>query len=254
MTEPDIADRLRLTAYPRSAGYDPQWQLDNMMGPNALWLTEALGEVLTWTPGMRVLDLGCGRAMSSVFLAREFGARVWAADLWVRPTENWERVREAGLADSVYPVHVEAHDLPFPHGFFDAIVSLDAYQYFGTDDLYLGYLLQFLRPGGQLGIVVPGLTEELETVPEWLEPHFEPDFWCFHSPEWWRRHWTRGGQVDVRRADMLPDGWRHWLRWAEVCVETNAGVRPDLTGREVEMLRADAGRTFGFTRVVAHKR
>jgi cyclopropane fatty-acyl-phospholipid synthase-like methyltransferase len=32
-------------------------------------------------PGMRVLDLGCGRALSSIFLHREFGLQVWAADL-----------------------------------------------------------------------------------------------------------------------------------------------------------------------------
>ena len=29
---------------------------------------------------MRVLDLGCGRAMSSIFLRREFGVQVWATE------------------------------------------------------------------------------------------------------------------------------------------------------------------------------
>ena len=33
-------------------------------------------------PGMRVLDLGCGKGLSSIFLAKEFGVQVWAADLW----------------------------------------------------------------------------------------------------------------------------------------------------------------------------
>jgi cyclopropane fatty-acyl-phospholipid synthase-like methyltransferase len=32
-------------------------------------------------PSMRVLDLGCGRAMSSIFLHREFDVQVWAVDL-----------------------------------------------------------------------------------------------------------------------------------------------------------------------------
>ena len=84
-----------------------------------------------------MLDLGCGRALTSIFLAREYGVRVTAADLWIKPTENWERIQAAGCADMVTPVFAEAHDLPFADGYFDAIVSIDAYHYFGTDDLYL---------------------------------------------------------------------------------------------------------------------
>src|SRR6187549_3428338 len=69
--------------YLRSNGYDAAWVMRNQMGPNALWLTESLTEVMAIEPGMKVLDLGCGRAMSSIFLAREFGAQVWATDLWI---------------------------------------------------------------------------------------------------------------------------------------------------------------------------
>jgi cyclopropane fatty-acyl-phospholipid synthase-like methyltransferase len=124
--------------YVRSNGYEPSWVIENQMGPNALWLTEALTEIVTIEPGMKVLDLGCGRAMSSIFLAREFGANVWATDLWIAAADNEKRIAEAGVGDSVTPIHAEAHALPFAAGFFDAIVSFDAYQYFGTDDLYLG--------------------------------------------------------------------------------------------------------------------
>lgn len=53
------------------------------MGPNVLWLTEFLGQAMELQPGMRVLDMGCGRALSSIFLAKEFGVQVWAADLWI---------------------------------------------------------------------------------------------------------------------------------------------------------------------------
>ena len=68
-------------------------------------------------------------------------------------------------------------------------MSLDAYHYFGTDDLYIGYLSRFLCDGGQLGFVVPGLTSELESgVPEHLQPYWDWQFWSFHSPAWWRSH------------------------------------------------------------------
>ena len=65
--------------------------LDNLMGPNPLWLAEALSQVMPLTAGLRVLDLGCGRAISSIFLAREFGVQVWAADLWIAANDNWTR-------------------------------------------------------------------------------------------------------------------------------------------------------------------
>jgi SAM-dependent methyltransferase len=241
-----------MTAYPRSDTYDPQWMVDNAMGPNPLWLLEWLGADLGLTPGMRVLDLGCGRAMTSIFLAREHGVRVVAADLWIPPTENWARIEAAGCQDQVIPVHAEAHQLPFAHGYFDAIVSIDAYHYFGTDDLYIGYLAQFLRPGGLLGIAVPAVTAELDGVPEHLKEYWDWELLTFHTPQWWRARWTLSGQVEVLHADLLPDGWRDWLRWTEMCVQ--ASDRPfvqEHAPREAEMLRADAGRTFGLARVIA---
>ena len=85
---------------------------------------------------MRVLDLGCGRAASSIFLRREFGVEVWATDLWIDPSENLERIQDAGVGDGVFPIHADARALPFAQGFFDAIISLDSFVYYGTDDLY----------------------------------------------------------------------------------------------------------------------
>ena len=157
----NLSPRLTLERYPRSAVYDPRWVLDNLMGPNVLWLAEALLEVMPLEPGMRVLDMGCGKAISSIFLAKECGVQVWATDLWIKASDNWARIREAGLQDRVYPIHAEAHALPYADNFFDAAVSFDAYHYFGTDDLYLEYYARFVKPGGKIGIVVPGLNREL---------------------------------------------------------------------------------------------
>ncbi|MER6348576.1 SAM-dependent methyltransferase [Streptomyces sp. NPDC001595] len=254
-----LTDRVALPHYPRSNGYDARWTVENQMGPNALWLLEWLAPALgldTLPPGARVLDLGCGRAMTSVFLAKEYGVQVTAADLWIRPDENAARIAEAGVADRVLPVHAEAHDLPFGEGGFDAIVSIDAYQYFGTDDLYLPSLARLLKPGGRIGVVVPSLREEPEGAepPEHLTPWWDAGYWCFHSPEWWRRHWTRSGAVRVETADWLTDGWREWLLWSEVVAEES----PDewhvrMAGQCAEMLRVDQGRSLGFARVVGRR-
>lgn len=222
------------------------------MGPNSLWLTEALSEAMALEPGMRVLDLGCGQAASSIFLAREFDLRVTAADLWIPPTSNWQRIVEAGVQDRVVPLHAQAATLPFADGYFDAIVSLDAYHYFGTDDLYIGYISRFLREGGQLGIVVPGLTAELDEVPPHLEPYWEWAFWSFHGPGWWKNHLERHPEIRCETADLLPDGWKHWALWMEVWGQ-NAPRTTPMGEREAEMLRADKGRVLGLSRVVCRR-
>jgi len=46
---------------------------------------------------VNVLDMGCGAAATSLFLALECDFEAWAADLWIDPTDNLARVRQAGL-------------------------------------------------------------------------------------------------------------------------------------------------------------
>ena len=161
----EVAARLTRAEFPRSAHYDPRWVLENLMGPNPLWLAESLSQVMEFEPNMRVMDLGCGKAITSIFLAQEFQLQVWATDLWISTSDNWQRIRAAQREQQAFPLHAEAHRLPIAREFFDAIVSLDAYHYFGTDDLYLGYLSQFVRPDGLMAIVVPGVVEEVTGSP-----------------------------------------------------------------------------------------
>lgn len=217
------------------------------MGPHPLWLAESLTQVMPIHADMRVLDLGCGSALTSIFLAREFGAQVWAVDLWTPPTANWERIRAAGLAGQVHPIYADAHDLPFADGFFDAIVSFDAYQYFGTDVRYLPYCLKFLDPAGTIGAVSPGLRlEPGDPMPGYLTDRWNPDMCTYLSPGWWRTHWSRTALVDVELADMIPGGWEDWLGWVDACDLVGRGFEPD-----AQMLRADQGDLLGFTRILA---
>ncbi|MGE3807032.1 MAG: cyclopropane-fatty-acyl-phospholipid synthase family protein, partial [Gemmataceae bacterium] len=120
-------DRLQSERFPRSSRYHPDWVLANASGgANVLWLTEWLAETLELQPGLRVLDLGCGKASSSIFLHREYGVQVWAADLWFRATDNLQRIRDARVEKEVFPVHADARSLPFAAEFFDAILCIDA--------------------------------------------------------------------------------------------------------------------------------
>jgi len=248
-----LQERLAKSAFPRASKYDPQWLMNTAMGPHVLWLAEWVSQALDLQPGMRVLDLGCGRAASSIFLAREFGLNVCAADLWIKPTENWERIKHAGVADRVMPLHVEAHTMPFAEEYFDAIVSFDAYHYFGTDDLYLSHATRVLRPGGTLGTAVPCILHELDDVPQHLRPFWVWDFCSFHSPAWWRNHWEKTGLVKVEVADAMQNGWKLWLEWNELRAEFGDESQRKGLLEEARMLREDAGRTLGFARVVARR-
>jgi cyclopropane fatty-acyl-phospholipid synthase-like methyltransferase len=203
---------------------------------------------MEFRPGMRILDLGCGRAASSIFFHREFGVQVWATDLWTNVGENLERIRDAGAAEGVFPLHADARSLPFAPEFFDAIVSIDSLPYFGTDAFYLGILARFVKPGGRIGFAGAGLVKDFETqtVPANLRDWWTPDLWCLHSADWWRRHWEQTGIVDVEVADRMNNGWERWRDWIGFVAPGNA--------IETAALEKDRGEYLGYVRMVAHRR
>ncbi|RYZ46340.1 MAG: class I SAM-dependent methyltransferase [Sphingobacteriales bacterium] len=244
-----MQDKFESPAFPRASRYHPEWIKASVSGgANPLWLTEWLSGALDLRPGMRVLDLGCGRAMSSIFLGLEFGLQVWAVDQMCSASENYQRIEDAGLADRVFPIHADARSLPFAAGFFDAIISIDSFFYYGTDDLYLNTICRFLKPGGQLAIAGAGFMTEIQDgrVPEQLSKWWTPDLWCLHSAGWWQSHWGRTGIVDVELADTMPDGWRLWLAWHEA-------IAPD-NKIEIDALKEDSGKYLGYVRVIGRKR
>jgi cyclopropane fatty-acyl-phospholipid synthase-like methyltransferase len=234
--------------FPRTSGYHPEWILASVSGgANSLWLAEWLAEALDLRPGMRVLDLGCGRGASSIFLHREFGVQVWATDLWFSASERLQRIRDAGVEDGVFPIHADARSLPFAAEFFDAIVSIDSFMYYGTDDLFLNSVARFVKPGGPVGFAMAGLVREIEgPIPEALRGWWTPDIWCFHSAAWWRRHWERTGIMDIQLADTMPEGWKLWRDWLKAIAPDNVA--------EIQTLEADHGQTLGYIRLVGRRR
>ena len=195
-------------AFPLAAKYDPQWIRDNALGENALCQVESLAHRLPLRAGMRVLDLGCGKATSSIFLTREFGIEAWAVDAATSPTENRKRAIEMNCEASVFPLRVDAHNLPFAKEFFDAVVAIDAFLYFGTDERYLSYLVPFIKPGGFIGVVDIAFTRELRSIedaPEYLRPQYAKHWSYVHSVDWWKLHWEKTGLVELQCAELLAE-------------------------------------------------
>jgi cyclopropane fatty-acyl-phospholipid synthase-like methyltransferase len=252
MSNEKLQAALNMPQFPKSSKYDAEWICKNEMGPCSLWLCEFLTEKMELKPGMRVLDMGCGKGMSSIFLAKEYGVTVFANDLWISATDNFKRFEDAGLQDKIFPFHAEAHALPYADEFFDAIVSLDSYHYYGTDALYLDYIAKFLKPGGSIGIVYPGLKKEFDDsgIPDYIMPHWDASMYSFHTPEWWKRLWQFSSNIKVEVSDLLPNGFEMWQYWENTLEASGLMAR---SSNDNNLLRADNGRYLTFGRTIGRK-
>ena len=238
--------------HPRSASYDPRWVMALDMGPHPLWQLEDLLSGLGLTPGMRVLDLGSGRGATSVFLARECDVAVVACDLWVSSQEAQAVFEAAGVADRVTAVNADVRDMPFADEEFDAIVSIDAFEYFGTDVHLLPLLARVLKQGGPIGMSTPALRVDPYEgpVPAYVSAVVGHEAAAWHSPEWWRRHWELSALVDDVQARWQTGGRDDWLAWARAGCE----ARGETSNAVVEMLKQDSDELLGFTLISARKR
>jgi len=249
MNKEQLAELMKLEQFPLSAKYDINWLNENEMGPCSAWLAEYLFQEMSIKPGMRILDLGCGKALSSIFIAKEYGAQVWATDLWIKASENFKRIVEMDVGHLVFPINAEAHALPYADGFFDAIVSLDAYHYFGTDEMYLSYISRFLKQHGQIGIVIPGVSTEWTSDDKIkLTQYWEAYHYTHHTPEWWKELWERSDCVKIDNAENMPNGYTIWHHWDKTLKDAGILKRSG----DVEMLELDGG-NFTFTRIIATK-
>ena len=234
--------------FTKSNKYDFNFVKENMMGPNALKIVEELSESLRLEKGMRVLDLGCGKGLTSIFLAKEYGVTVFATDLWISATENYERIKSMGLEDKIIPIHAEAHDLPFAHEFFDAAISVDAYHYFGVEEDYLTkHFVPLVKKGGQIAVAVPGLKQEFTNgVPAELVPYWFDDMTLtLHSRDWWYNLWKTSDLVSIKECkelNCLKEAWQDWL-----------SCDNDYARRDVGMMEAEGGKYFNLVSIIATK-
>lgn len=188
-----------------------------IMGPNPIKLLEQLLTRQTLQKGSRVLDLGCGKGITSVFMAREYGFRVTAADLWISPTENFQRFTKLGISpEEIFPIRAEAHDLPFAENFFDAVVSIDAYHYFGRDKEYMPkHLLPLVKPGGWILLAVPGLKQNFhgQYPPELLLSWTPEDLDTMPDMDYWKALMDIPGMKIrwIGEMDQFEECWQDWL-------------------------------------------
>lgn len=189
-----------------------------LMGPNSLRL---LDELLMKSPvsmsrDNTVLDLGCGKGLTSLFLANETGATVYADDLWIEAEDNLKRFTEWGIQDFVIPKHEDANELSFEPKMFDAIFSVDAYHYFaGKEGFFQEKILPLVKKGGSVFIAMPGIKEEFEgRQKEVLKDWVGEDADLFHSCNWWKKMIGENEEmesVEVWEMENFSLAWDSWL-------------------------------------------
>lgn len=205
--------------YSKSEKYNSPELQAMIMGPNPVKLEEELLLDHRIPEGAVVCDLGSGQGLTSVFLAKEYGFTVYAADLWSDPEENRKFFDAMGLdRGQIIPVKADAADLPFEKEFFDAVVSTDSYNYFGRDPRFLDEkLLPFVKSGGYIYIAIPGMKKDCHNAlpPELLLSWTPEQLDYLHDADYWRKITgeCRGAEVlSVKEMESNEEVWADWLR------------------------------------------
>ncbi|MGI6153867.1 MAG: SAM-dependent methyltransferase [Christensenellaceae bacterium] len=229
---------------PYTDQFNKEFLLQTMMGPNAMRVAEEMASFLEIGKNDRVLDLGCGMGISSILLAEKCNANVVAADLWIDPTDNHRRFSSLGLDDQIFPVRADAQKgLPFAHGYFDILFSVDSYHYYGNNEQMLPSLVPFVKKGGHIAVAVPGLKKDLlGAIPEELAPYWVDDM-NFYTCDWWADLFSKTPAVKVevcREMDVCKQAWDEWL----LCDNPYAK-------NDIDMMRAEGGNYFNLVQIIA---
>lgn len=205
--------------YIKSEKYNTPELQKKIMGPNPVKLEEELLLGHNIPAGSVVCDLGSGQGLTSVFLAKEYGFTVYAADLWSDPEENRKFFDSMGLdKDRIIPVKADAEALPFAKNYFDAVVCVDSYNYFGRDPEYLdNKLLPFVKSGGYIYIAVPGMKKDLhDDLPEVLLLSWTPEQLDYiHDADYWRNivsQCQNAEIVSISEMESNEEVWDDWLK------------------------------------------
>ncbi len=198
--------------------YRTHMTAEMLMGPNSLRILE---ELFTKFPNSIssnsvILDLGCGKGLTSLAIANETGASVYANDLWISAEDNAKRFGAWGVGKQIIPVHEDANELHFDKGQFGALFSIDAYHYFATKKgFFEEKILPFLSDNAEVLIGIPGIKDEYtgrseELLPEWLGN----EAYMFKSPMEWKEiigNHDRIEKIETWEMGCFDLAWNEWF-------------------------------------------
>ena len=198
--------------------YKKYFSSETMMGPNSVRVLEELFDKypLQLAPNDLILDLGCGKGLTSLVISKETGARVYANDLWISAEENGKRFAQWGVGEQITPVCEDANDLHFDEKQFDALVSIDSYHYFaGYEGFFQEKIMPFVKDGGIVLIGIPGLKNEYsDRAEELLSNWLGDEAYMFKSPKTWKKLIGSNDRIEsviTWEMDCFSKAWDEWL-------------------------------------------
>jgi cyclopropane-fatty-acyl-phospholipid synthase len=123
------------------------------------------------SPGMRVLDLGCGWAGFAAFAAERYGASVVGYTV-SREQAAWAQERYAAL-----PIEIRLEDYRHATGSYDAVVSIGLMEHVGPKN-HRGYMqlaARRLGPGGRAFIHTIGGASPRTQIDPWFDKYIFPN-------------------------------------------------------------------------------
>ena len=236
--------------YPKSEKYNTPALQAKIMGPNPVKLEEELLLNHKIPKGAVVCDLGSGQGLTSVFLAKEYGFIVYAADLWSDPEEKRQFFDSMGLSrEEIIPVKADATDLPFEKEFFDAVISTDSYNYFGRDEAYLDEkLLPYLKKGGYIYIAIPGMKKDCHDAlsPELLLSWTPEQLGYMRDAQYWAKTVGKCRGAEVLTVEEMESNEEVWADWLKQENEYAIGDR--------KSMEAGGGKYLNFIKIVLRKK
>ncbi|MCL2412092.1 MAG: class I SAM-dependent methyltransferase [Treponema sp.] len=221
-----------------------------MWGPNGIRQSEELASHFAITKDMKILDLGCGMGLSSLYLAQEYGAEVFATDLYADPTQNHENFQSLGIADKIIPMMLDAtQPLPFAKSYFDVIFSVGAYNMFGDNEEMLAKIIPYLKKGGYIAVAFPGLKYEFgDNVPKemqsfWNEPLVAK---TVRGIEWWKDLFSKAVGIEII---TISEQACHDIAWKEYLVSRDPNNEEEKW--DLDMMAAEGGKYFNTIQLVA---